>query len=237
MKNQKWIMLAVVLVLIGGTATALAWLKTHQQLGRPGIIGVSIPGQVKMNIDLPERVLDFTSTNIPEPELVVGYLPKDSSYAERIYTAPDGFQAEAAMVLMGADRTSIHNAEYCLGGQGFTDKHKSVVNIPVNGTPSYSLPVARWDVSGEFSLPDGRKAKQQGVYIFWYVADGEATPDHFQIMKRMAVNLLTTGVLQRWAYVLYYAPCAAGQQDATFERMKELIAASVPEFQLPPASL
>jgi hypothetical protein len=48
-----------------------------------------------MKIDLPERVLDFTSTNVPEPEVVLGFLPKDTSYAERIYTAPDGFQVQA----------------------------------------------------------------------------------------------------------------------------------------------
>jgi len=233
-KNQKWIALFVVLILIGGTAGALAWLKTHQKLGRPGIVATPIPGEVRMKIDLPGRVLNFTSTNIPEPEVVVGYLPKDSSYAERIYTAPDGFQVEAAMVLMGADRTSIHNAEYCLGGQGFTDKQKSVVTIPIDGPPPYSLPVARWDVSGDFAQPNGQKVRQYGVYVFWYVTAGESTPDHFQLMKRMAVHLLRTGVLQRWAYVLYFAPCEAGQQDATFERVKQLIVASAPEFQLPP---
>jgi Protein of unknown function (DUF3485) len=235
MKNQKWLVLLVALILIAGTACALTWLKTHQKLGPPGIIATPIPGEVKMKIDLPKRVLDFTSTNIPEPEVVVGYLPKDSSYAERIYTARDGFQVEAAMVLMGADRTSIHNAEYCLGGQGFTDKQKSVETIPIAGQSPYSLPVARWDVSGDFAQPDGRKVKEYGVYVFWYVTHGESTPDHFQLMKRIALNLLRTGVLQRWAYVLYFAPCEVGQQDATFERMKKLIANSVPEFELPPA--
>ena len=47
-------------------------------------------------------------------------------------------------------------------------------------------------------------------------------------------DLLTRGVLQRWAYISYFAVCVPGQEDATFDRMKSLIAASVPEFQLPP---
>ena len=47
---------------------------------------------------------------------------------------------------------------------------------------------------------------------------------------------LRHGVLQRWAYVSYFAYCWPGQEDATFARMKQLIAASVPEFQPPPAA-
>jgi hypothetical protein len=55
------------------------------------------------------------------------------------------------------------------------------------------------------------------------------------MMKRLALNLLRTGVLQRWAYVSYFSVCEPGQEDATFARMEKLIAASVPAFQLPPA--
>jgi len=41
-------------------------------------------------------------------------------------------------------------------------------------------------------------------------------------------------VLQRWAYVTYFAVCAPGQEDAAYERLKKLIQTSVPEFQLTP---
>jgi len=67
MKHQKWLILFVALVLMAGTAGLLAWLKTSQKLGKPGIKATPIPGSVTMKIDLPERVLDFTSTNVPEP--------------------------------------------------------------------------------------------------------------------------------------------------------------------------
>jgi hypothetical protein len=40
--------------------------------------------------------------------------------------------------------------------------------------------------------------------------------------------------LQRWAYVSYFAVYEPGQEDAAFERVKKLIMASVPEFQLAP---
>ena len=235
MKHQKWIIISVVLVLIAATAGALTWLRANQKLGRPGIKAEAIPGQVMMKISLPERVLDFTSTNVPEPQIVLGYLPPDTSFAERIYTAPDGFWTQASIVLMGADRTSIHKPDYCLPGQGWNIREKSVINIAVAGPQSYQLPVAKWVLSHPFQTPDGQKQQQVGgLYVFWLVADGEETPDNYQRMWWQARDLLRTGVLQRWAYVSYFSICAPGQEDAAFERIKSLIAASVPEYQLPP---
>lgn len=236
MKQQKWIILSLALVLIAGTASALTWLRTHQKLGRPGIIAETIPGSVQMKINLPERVLDYNSTNIPEPQVVLGYLPPDTSYAERCYFGTNGdYPIYATVVLMGADRTSIHKPDYCLPGQGWTINQKSVVDIPVAGKPGYQMPVSKWIIGNTFQAPDGRKQPVSGLYVFWLVADGEQTPDNYQRMWWMARDLLRTGILQRWAYVSYFTVCAPGQEDATFERMKSLIAHSVPEYQWPPA--
>ncbi len=234
-KNQKWIILAVALILIAGTAGALTWLRTHQKLGRPGLKTEAIPGGVMMKINLPERVLDFTSTNVPEPKVVLDFLPPDTSYAERLYTAPDGFRVQNTIILMGTDRTSIHKPDYCLPGQGWGIKDRSLVSIPVTGTQNYQLPVAKWILSNAFQTPDGQKQEVGGIYVFWLVADGEETPDNYQRMWWLARDLVRTGVLQRWAYVSYFAVCAPGQEEATFERMKNLIALAVPEYQFPPA--
>src|ERR1035437_6852522 len=160
MKHQKWLVFFVALGLMAGTAGALSWLRANQKLGRPGIKAVAIPGSVMMKIELPENVLDFTSTNMPEPEVVLGYLPKDSSYTERIYVVPDGFWIQATIVLMGADRTSIHNADYCLAGTGFSDREKSIADISIVGSQVWQLPVSRWNLSGIFTQPNGQKIEQ-----------------------------------------------------------------------------
>jgi hypothetical protein len=236
MKHQKWLVFFVALGLMTGTAAALTWLRANQKLGKPGIKAMAIPGSVKMNIDLPERVLDFTSTNMPEPEVVVGYLPKDTSYAGRLYTATNGLQINSTIILMGADRTSIHKPDYCLPGQGWSINEKTVVNIPVAGPQNYQLPVAKWIVGNVYQTPDGQKHEVSGLYVFWFVADGEQTTDNYQRMWWLGRDLLRTGVLQRWAYVSFFSVCAPGQEDATFEQMKKLIAATVPEFQFVPAS-
>jgi hypothetical protein len=236
LKYQKGLILVIALVLIGTTAGGLTWLRGHQRLGRPGLKAEPIPGSVQMKINLPERVLDFNSTNVPEPEVVLGYLPPDTSYAERCYFRTNAeFPVYATVILMGGDRTSIHKPDYCLPGQGWVIQNKSVVNIPVAGPPDYQLPVAKWVLGNSFRTPDGRTEKVSGLYVFWLVADGEQTPDNYQRMWWMARDLVRTGVLQRWAYVSYFTVCAPGQEDETFERVKKLIAHSVPEYQWPPA--
>jgi hypothetical protein len=234
MKNQKWLMLLIALALMAGTVGALTRLKANQRLGQPGIKATLIPGSVMMQIDLPERVLDFTSTNVPEPEIVLGYLPKDTSFVERYYWAPDGFWATATIILMGADRTSIHRPDYCLPGQGWTIGSKTAVNIPIGGEHPYALPVLKWVISNYFQTPDGRKQEASGVYVFWFVADNEQTPNYVQFQYYLLRDLLFTGRLQRWAYISYFTVCAPGQEDATFARLEKLIAASVPEYQLAP---
>jgi hypothetical protein len=233
-KIQKWIIFFITLVLMAGTAGGLGWLKAHQKLGRPGLKAEPIPGSVVMKFDLPERAGDFTSTNVPESDVELGYFPKDTTYARRFYQAPDGFNVSATVILMGADRTSIHKPDYCLPGQGWSIGEKSIVNILVSGAANQQLPVAKWIVGNSYQAPDGRKTEIHGVYVFWFVADREQTTDNYQRMWWLARDLLRTGVLQRWAYVSYFAVCAPGQEDATFERMKNLIANSVAQYQFFP---
>jgi hypothetical protein len=236
MKNQKWILFFTALALIAGTAGALTRLKSLQTLGKPGIKAEPIPGSVAMKIDLPENVPGFVSTNMPESEVELNYFPKDTSYARRLYQAPDGFAATATIILMGADRTSIHKPDYCLPGQGWRIVSKEMVNVPVSEAKPYDLPVSKWVVSNSLPTPDGQRQQVNGVYVYWFVADGEQTPNHYQFMRWLARDLLRKAVWQRWAYVSYFAACAPGQEEATFERMKQLIAGSVPEFQFSPGA-
>jgi hypothetical protein len=237
MNGKQRFILVVTVLLIAGTAGGLGWLKANQKLGRPGIKAQPIPGTAVMNIDLPERVLDYTSTNVPQDSLVLGYLPKDTSYAQRRYTAPDGFFVLANIILMGADRTSIHKPDYCLAGQGCGTPEKAVVQIPIDGQPPFVLPVSKWIAGKSFKGADGHQVDVRTLYVFWFVADQEMTTDNTQRILWGFRDQLRTGVLQRWAYVSYQAYCMPGQEEATFDRMKKLIAASVPEFQLPQPSV
>jgi hypothetical protein len=234
MKFQKIVIIITVFGLIGAAAAALNWFHTNQKLGAPGIKAVATPGSVVMKIDLPARVPGFTSTNVPEDQTVLDTLPKDTSYAQRRYTDSDGFWVNANIILMGTDRTSIHKADFCLPGQGWHIDQKAIVNVPIISAHSYQLPVAKWVITNFITTQDGKKTEVRGLYVFWFVARNEETTSHWQRVWWLTRDLLTTGMLQRWAYISYFAICEPGQEDTAFERVKKLIAASVPEFQLAP---
>ena len=51
-------------------------------------------------------------------------------------------------------------------------------------------------------------------------------------MLSMARDLLTTGVLQRWAYISCLVEGDLGNDELLFARVSKLVAAAVPRFQL-----
>jgi hypothetical protein len=233
-KILKIVTAVAVLLSIASTAAGLTWLKKHPKLGQPGIKAEAIPGDRVMKIELPADVLNYASTNLPTSEEVLRYLPKDTSYAQRAYMAPDKFWVKANIILMGADRTSIHKPDYCLAGHGLNVLSKSTAMIPVAGPTPYELPVSKWIGRQIVDNGNGKKTEIRGVYVFWFVADNEHTPDYAERKRWIMRDLLLTGVLQRWAYVSYLSVCRPGEEEACFERMKSLIGASVSSFQPPP---
>jgi Protein of unknown function (DUF3485) len=234
MNIQKSLLFILVLGLIAGTAACVKWIPAHQRLGTPGIKAFPTARSVVMKIDLPERVLDYVSTNLPTDDVVLKMLPPDTSYAQRLYEAPDRFTVGANIILMGTDRTSIHKPEFCLPGHGWSITKRETSEIAIEGPEPYQMPVAKWTINRTVQAENGAKVEQGGLYVFWLVADNEQAVKHNDFIRLVTWDLLRTGVLQRWAYVSYIVACTPGQEDATFERLKKLITASVPEFQLPP---
>jgi hypothetical protein len=137
---------------------------------------------------------------------------------------------------MGTDRTSIHKAEYCLQGQGLHITQFIQDTIHMSQPQPYDLPVIKI-LATQTGQMDGKTVTRKCVYVYWYVADGALSNDRsgFGRMWDMTKKLVFTGVLQRWAYVRFYAFCEPGQEDATYESIKRMIAAAVPQFQTTPA--
>ncbi len=237
MNKQKWIILMAALVLMAGAAALLVRLQANQKLGHPGVNTSPIPGSNRLQVDLPEHVLDFTSEAVPVDQQVLDWLPQDTSFGQRRYQAPDGFQASLSVVLMGRDRTSLHKTEFCMEGQGWQiDWNASrETTVHMNRPCSYDLPVMKFIATKELNA-NGQTLVGRGVYLFWFVADDdEYTARHWQRMWWMARDLFFSGVLQRWAMVSCFTVCAPGQEDAAFERLKKFMVAAVPEFQRVPS--
>lgn len=240
MNKQRAILLVLAIAIIGGTALGMQWLKSNQRLGRPGIKTTAIEGSPRVNIYLPEKVLDYNSELIPTDEGLLTYLPHDTSFVQRRYISPqenDALQRSVGLlmnvVLMGTDRTSIHKPQFCLTGIGWniSETESSEDNLRIERPQPYNLPVMKLVATREFN-DNGHNIKLSGIYVYWFVADNQLTARHGDRMWRSATHLLRTGELQRWAYVSCFSVCRPGDETVTYERMKKFIVAAVPDFQL-----
>jgi hypothetical protein len=235
MKRAQLVMVLAALALMLGAGVVLARLKSSHRLGPPGVKTQPIPDSVRLDILLPARVLDFDSEPIETTKEVLDTLPRDTSFGQRRYKAADGFEALLNVVMMGSDRTSLHKPQFCLTGNGWHIDKTETDHVRVPRPQPYDLPVVKLTTSRE-TESGGQTAKLSGLYVYWFVC-GDALsgePTGRERMWWMARELLRTGVLQRWAYVTCFAVCAPGQEAATYQRMRQFLAAAVPEFQLVP---
>jgi hypothetical protein len=237
MNRQKLILFVVGLALIGATAGVLTRLRASQKLGQPGVKTHTLAQSKNLEILLPDRVLEFTSELVEQDKMVLDALPKDTSFGQRRYEAADGFSTLVNVVLMGSDRTSLHKPQFCLEGSGWRIDHAAsgVATVRVERPRPYGLPVMKLIATKQVTS-NGQKVTARAVYLYWFVAEDALTARHWQRMWWMAKELLRTGMLQRWAYVTCFSVCQPGQEEATFNRMKQFLAEAVPEFQLMPSA-
>src|ERR1035441_4369367 len=111
MNRQKTILFLLVLALIGATAGLLAHAKSNQKLGLPGVKTAPLSGGQNLEVLLPADLPGYKSEAVMQAEIVTNMLPPDTSYGQRLYTADDGLQTLANVVLMGSSRGSIHKPQ------------------------------------------------------------------------------------------------------------------------------
>lgn len=240
MNKRKIIAFGAVVVLIGLAAGVILEIKSRQKPGRPGLKLVQKPalgerGQAlgEMSVELPEKVLDYTSTNLSVSDIELDYLPKDTTYGRRRYVKPDQFWSDISVVLMGTDRTSIHKPQICLTGQGWKIEKSELVTISIERPHRYELPVMKLTTAGRsWKLPDGRVEELRAIYAYWFVSENRITAEHKERMWGTVEDMFKTGVMPRWAYVSCFSICRPGQEEAAYQRMEKLISEAVPEFQL-----
>jgi hypothetical protein len=240
MNKRAVLIFAIFAVMVSVAAMFLGRMRSGYTLGNPGVKVGDVPiytdtGELvsKVSVTLPERGMTCASSELKVARLELGMLPPDTVYGRRLYRDTIGeFQMAMSVVLMGTDRTSIHKPQYCLQGQGWNIERSEVESIPISKPSPYDLKVMKLTLTRDFRGSDGKFQKIGGLFLYWFVADGQLTPHHTQRMWWMARDLVTTGRLQRWAYVACLAQCIPGQEDALLQQMKGLIAATVPQFQL-----
>jgi len=224
-------LLAVNLCVMLAGAAFLAHLRSSQRLGKPGVRAVASPDPLRMQIQLPTQVEGFRAEMLQPTSDELGVLPKDTSIARTRYFSNQTYM-DLSVVMMGTDRTSIHQPQFCLTGQGFTIDRTEEVTLPIPNRSGKAMSVMKLTTTKQVRDAAGTSITVRGIFLYWFVAEGLQTARHGDRMWMMARELLTSGVLQRWSYVTCFSPCYPGQEDATFDRMSGFLTKAVPQFQL-----
>jgi len=248
MTRQTAIITVLVLGMIGAAAWRLDSAGARQRLGVPGVrianepiyahdgVSTNPPVLVHTNrVFLPPNVLNYRSVSAPIAPIITNTLPADTMFGHRIYEN-GAREIDVQVVLMGADRSSIHKPQGCLQGTGWQTISSEEATIPLEGAVPFDLPVRKLKLRRQVKMPNGEVRNQAAVFVYWFVADGQITSEHFQRMWWMARDLLTKGLLQRWAYIIAVAQCEPGGEEAAFADVRRLIASAAPEFQLTPGT-
>jgi hypothetical protein len=158
-------------------------------------------------------------------------LPKDTTFGRKEYWKGRAC-VTASVVLMGSDRTSIHDPHYCLEAQAWHIDKTERIQVPMDQPYPYEMPALRLTTTREGLDKLHRKVELKGIYIYWFVSADRLTADQGTRMWSIARTMLEKGELERWAYISYFAVCYPGQEAATFDEMQRFIRASAPEFQI-----
>ncbi|MFM7555335.1 MAG: exosortase-associated EpsI family protein [Verrucomicrobiota bacterium] len=245
MNSPVLVLTVAALGMIAAAAGSLRWLKERVRMGEPGVRVVGLPliaesGRLATSnsVSLPSEIPGYRSRLDPIPDLELSFLPPDTTFGRRSYHGGDGLPPiSASVVLMGSDRTSIHRPEYCMTGVGWQIFSQTVRRIDIPGWPPGGLEVQRFDMTRTLQRDDGTPVTVQGIYVFWFVADGVRTPSHSERQWRMIRDVLSKGSSPRWAYISFFSLSEPGAEEATFARMSRLIAAAVPGIERePPAA-
>lgn len=123
-------------------------------------------------------------------------LPADTLIDHRLYRGPGGATILAALVVSGAEQSSIHRPQQCLPAQG----------LVIEGSGTFAVPVGRGGAVRLMGLSLRRPAQagrpeRRSFFAYWFFAGDRATPFHLRRLAWMARDrVLGTGI-DRWAYV------------------------------------
>jgi EpsI family protein len=168
-------------------------------------------------------------------------LAKDTQFARKIYTGPEGDQIWVSIVMSGDDMTnSIHRPERCLPAQGWQVRASSKRTIQLSNGRSFE--VTRLQNVQTLETPDKRRIEVTNLNYYWFIGYNDMTASH---LTRTGIDLrdrVFSGQAQRWAYVTVTATVTKGiwrperDQQQTTEMLEKFMRELAPRLQRPDGS-
>jgi EpsI family protein len=190
---------------------------------------VSAEALAGLSLELPGRIGDWVGTPVAVQPIERKYLGEDTLFARKIYRHPDGREVFLGIVLSGRDRSSIHAAEACLVGQGWTLSNGGIFSVPMLQPKPYTLETMRLTITRQIS-PQA-SATLSEWYIYWFVGHNRLTARHLNRIVWTAWDRIFHNVNHRWAYVTVDIPAPPGREAETQKIVIEFMQQAIPTFQ------
>jgi hypothetical protein len=226
---------ALVLLILVGAAWLSGWGRVPGTSTEVGIAMEPEPagGMWTNRPWLPHHVDEWTGEPDPITERELEVLPRDTQFARMRYMREGSrFGLVNSVVLSGTSRGSIHRAEYCMQGQGWSSTQERWEVALSDGS---TLPVTVLDMSKAVEVR-GRALPQRAVYAYWFVGSHGLTADHVRRAWMNTVGRLRTGKNQRWAYVIVACVFPDDRDPRTVgearEEVRAFISRSAPKYVL-----
>jgi len=222
-------LLQVQAVLLAGFGSV--FLLPHSNKTSPAGIAMTLPNVVGIWIG--------DDAAVTQKELDT--LAKDTQFARKIYTGPEGDQILVSIVLSGDDMTnSIHRPERCLPAQGWQMQSSSSRIIQIPG--GKSLGVTTLQNVRTVQTRDKRRLTVTNLDYYWFIGYKDITASHLTRTEIDLRDRIMYGYSQRWAYVTIAANVTKGiwrperTEEQTAAMLDEFIQQLAPRLQRPDGS-
>src|SRR6266446_2631116 len=202
--------IAIVVAILGGGVLFTAMTSDVTKVSEPGI-KLTPDGQPF----LADKAGDWTGGELSGlTDVEKRILPEDTMGSRRMFKDKDGDELFCSIVLAGRDVTSIHRPELCLTGQGWRLGKLEVEPIPTPAAKGGVLSVSRLNATRDVPLSDGRLARANSIFLYWFVGKDRVTPYHWQRIYWTAKDRVLYNTNHRWAYILIDVPIRGDMDES-----------------------
>jgi len=180
------------------------WLNPSVSIPQRSGVVMALPDVVKLQV--PDHSLDqFYGSTAPVTEGELGTLPADTKIVRKQYDDFRGHnQILFTVLLSGSGQNSIHRAEVCLPGQGWTVVGQG--DVPISLASGHNLVVRDLAIQRDNIGPDNEHRTLHADFMYWFVGENMTTASQFMRVFLSSWDRIFYNRAHRWAYVMAMSP-------------------------------
>jgi exosortase len=192
--KSPWLPLAVAMLICGGGLAFCALTDTTYRVGQPPVA-----------LDLPERLGDYASEDMPMMAKERQVLNEGVEIGRRFYYTKDHRAVLASLVLSGAEKRSLHEPQVCLPGQGWVITSKTLVEVDCGQPALVEATLLR--MHRDVQNASGQVIRTRALNIYWYLgSDGVTAASFDEHVAKSYRDALFSDRDHRWALASFFAP-------------------------------